>query len=217
MAQTSSQYPDVAKGVPIIYGIRLSYDPAHEYRYVGLTTEGLTRFRGHLVGAKNPTNPSYNYSKSKWMRKHYFNVTFDILEIVENADLLPLAEMKWIHILKTRGHRLLNHTDGGEGIRGHKFSPETRAKLSASRTGEKNHRYGTKATQEHRDKISESNRRRVLSDATKAKIGKASKGRTHSDVTRAKMSLTHTHKNRHIKLGVSDETCSLCLGVDNTQ
>jgi hypothetical protein len=58
------------------------------------------------------------------------------------------------------------------------------------------HHGGKPKSVEHRAKISEANRGRVLSAETRAKIGAKSRGRKHSAETRAKMSATRTGKKR---------------------
>src|SRR5213595_4250750 len=99
----------------LIYAIRLTHDLSHEYRYVGKSSSGVKRMKSHLRAASNPNNPEYSSGKYRWIRKHFSAVTFDVLEEFENDTLLSLSEMKWIHVSRTRGHRLLNATDGGDG------------------------------------------------------------------------------------------------------
>ena len=65
------------------------------------------------------------------------------------------------------------NTDLG-GVRGYRqMSSETRAKLSESRTGEKNPNYGKHFSEERRRKIAESNRGQKRSPETCSNIGKA--------------------------------------------
>ena len=61
--------------------------------------------------------------------------------------------------------------------RGYHHSEETKQKISAALKGNQNC-LGRKLSQETKDKISESNRRRVYSEETKAKISKANKGKS---------------------------------------
>lgn len=58
---------------------------------------------------------------------------------------------------------------------GRTFSASTREKL-ASRRGEKHHTFGKSFTQEHRDRIGEKHRGKVLSAETKARISKSKTG-----------------------------------------
>jgi hypothetical protein len=120
------------------------------------------------------------------------------------------------------GH-LLNRADGGEGTSGARLSPETRAKMSVSRVGNKN-RLGKSPSLETRAKISVKgigrmpwNKGKSLSPETRAKMSAAligntrssgykhssealakmkiaSTGRKHSPETRAQMSAMHIGK-----------------------
>lgn len=155
-------------GDNLIYAIRLSSDLDFEYRYVGLTSSGRGRMFAHVSNSRNPNNLEYSSPKYRWMRKHQLNITFDVLEYVPNRDLLPLTEMKWIHILKERGHRLLNLTDGGEGIWGHRHSETTRAAISKAATG------------------------RVLSVETRRKMSESRKGKVPTEETRKKLSASNS-------------------------
>jgi group I intron endonuclease len=125
-----------------IYGIRLKYDHTYEYRYVGLTTRGEVRFLEHLQESSRPSHACYNLPKSRWMRKHFYQVEYDILEHSSDLGMLKLLEMKWVHILKQRGHRLLNLTDGGDGTFGWNPSDEWRMAQSLRVSGQNNPMYG---------------------------------------------------------------------------
>jgi len=73
---------------------------------------------------------------------------------------------------------------------------ETRAKLSASRQGEKHPMYGKKHTEESRKKMSEAHRN--ISDKTREKMRIARNNRAPaSEETRRKMSEAHKGKNNH--------------------
>lgn len=117
----------------VIYGLRLSEDS--DYRYVGLTTRPLReRLRGHLSEAFSARS---KYAVHCWIRKHgRSSVTADILEKVddENFEYLLYAERYWIKSLREFGADLLNHTDGGEGVRGlnlgKTLNPEHRESIS---------------------------------------------------------------------------------------
>jgi len=67
-------------------------------------------------------------------------------------------------------------------------SAETRAKMSASKMGEKNPSYGKSHSAETRAKIAAANIGRTASAETRAKLSAANIGRTASAETRAKMS-----------------------------
>lgn len=118
-----------------------------------------------------------------------------------------LLECERISYWRANGAKLANVTDGGEGISGFKHSEETklklktrivseetRAKLSASKTGKKASEE-TRAkmrnrpvSQRQRESVAERNRARIVTDETRLKISKINKGRKHSDEAKARMS-----------------------------
>lgn len=94
-----------------------------------------------------------------------------------------------------------NYTDGGEGSRGFKHSEETKQKLSEMLSGENSYNYGRKFSEEHRRKISESNKGKQAflgkkhTEETKQKIREANLGRTFSTESRKKMSEAQSKTN----------------------
>jgi group I intron endonuclease len=165
-----------------VYAIRATFDPTHEYRYVGLTSRGSVRFREHIEDARNPDNPNYRSDKSSWIRDNYFHVTFDTLNVCSSDSEIDFYERMWIDVFSDRGHRLLNKTSGGQ--RGTSMSPEVRRKLSEARTGKVQ-------TQETKDKISNwwkeygprgeshPNFGREISEETRKKMSDAKSGESH--------------------------------------
>lgn len=101
----------------VIYGLRLS--GSTEYRYIGLTTATLKkRLSGHKSQAFTKKS---RLAVHCWMRKHGPDLILgEVMEYCPIDDLpyLNYAEKYWIQSLKEFGHRLLNHTDGGEGVLG---------------------------------------------------------------------------------------------------
>lgn len=223
-----------------IYAIRLTYDPTLEYRYVGQTGRGIVRLNQHINEARNVGSGKYNTHKSNWIRLHNFCVTFDILEEVSSPDDLNFAEMKWIHILKSKGYPLINLTDGGDGTRGHMFSDDARARMSAAKLG-------VPRTAETKLKISSFNKGKIISDEQKkllseSRLGEKNpmfgkeawnsgkkmedlvdgyqhhfKGATFSKEYREKLSAAHKgkpNKGRHTRWhenrGIVQEDCEFC-------
>lgn len=160
MRSKATKRPPGAVGV--IYALR---DVRHDdCRYVGLTTlSPQERLWSHWSCAR-AGKPQAVY---KWMAKRLHDqqlVALEVLEVVmTNKSDLGAAEKRWIERLRAEGHRLLNLTDGGEGMagtrwtderrrlmrekrRGFKHSEETKARLSAqrkgTRTGADNPNYG---------------------------------------------------------------------------
>lgn len=206
----------------IIYGIRATYDLSHEYRYIGLTKHGEARFKDHIRTAKtkNPkeTHNPYLYH---WIRKHFFQVTFDILEVCVSPEDLPLAERKWIHIMKTRGYRLANGTDGGEGTLGFKWSDEQKLEIGLRSSGENNGMYGYEWSDEQR----EAQRQRMLGRAPSSKgksvpalqgPGNGMYGRKHTEEVKQKQSLRvalSNHTRWHVNRSTVKEGCIHCTST----
>lgn len=111
--------------------------PSMVPRYVGKTIRSLRlRLASHLqVANKNPRLPV-----GRWLAKQKREgreVCIKWLETVPaNMDWAE-RERFWISTHRQAGAKLLNLTEGGEGLPGHKFSDEHRAKISAAlKTGQ---------------------------------------------------------------------------------
>lgn len=176
--------------------------------YIGQTSKGLERrWKAHCKDARRGSL----YVVHTAIRK--YGPDAFIVELLEETtdNQLNDRERYWIAELQPA----YNMTEGGDGVRGHTHTAETRAKLSAMRTGEKNHFYGKKHSAETRAKISatkrsqpppditpehraklrarqaslaESKRGKPLSVETRAKLSKSLRGRRLSAETRAKIS-----------------------------
>ena len=133
---------------------------------------------------------------------------------------------------------LRNRSDGGEGVTGYTHTPETRAKLSKLSKGRpctwgdkiSQTNTGKKHSEETRAKISEANRKRTVTDQTRAKMSATRKGRPgrpNSLETRAKLSKAlkgRAHSNDHKaktsqtmkEFWAKKKAQALHLGQDNT-
>lgn len=90
-----------------------------------------------------------------------------------------------ILILRALGADLTNVTEGGDGSVGLKHTPEARQKMSESQKGKT-------LSEEHRRKISKSNTGAVFSEQRKKKISEKATGRKLTDETKAKLSDIHS-------------------------
>ncbi len=169
-----------------------------DIRYVGLTIQLLKeRYKVHI----STRTPKKAHCAS-WI-KHLQNAGYqpEIRLVQEVPDEhVGAAEVYWISYFRSIGCRLVNHTDGGEGIQGYCHSAETRAKMSASRTGKPSNNgertkerwerwraEGGKVPEETARKISEAKKGHVNSPEHNAKIGAGQRGRKKSAETKAKM------------------------------
>ena len=136
-------------------------------QYVGQTSYGLEkRWREHCQDARRGF-PRYLYNAIRKYGPDAF--TYEILEHTTIEDV-NARETYWISELKTLEHGY-NMTEGGGGVRGWVPSEDTRAKMSAAKTG------------------------KTFSAETRAKLRAALTGKTHSAETRAKMSAARSGEN----------------------
>lgn len=96
-------------------------------------------------------------------------------------EALELEKML-IRGLRLIGVRLVNQTDGGDGVSGFRFSDESRQKMSITRTGKPGRRLTAKA----REKISSALIGHSVSEETRSKISASKKGKKPSAETVAK-------------------------------
>jgi len=165
-------------------------------RYVGRTLKSSGgRLYQHIRDARlGGVNHRVN-----WIRS-LLNIGIEpIIRIraIVSVSSAPEAERLLIRGLRKEGARLVNSTDGGEGMEGYSHTPETRAKLSRARTGKK-------ASVETRTKMSRSQIKRFEKSEERekflgrrhsvesiAKMSAAHRGHKHTPEARAKISATH--------------------------
>jgi len=156
-------------------------DPVtREIRYIGKTVvKPRDRLRRHVWDAlKGGTD----WPVSRWIRKISQDPALLILEECDR-DVAPRAEQVWIAWGRRVGLRLLNLTDGGDGMQGYQLSAETRAKIGAAS------RRRRVLSDETRQRMSAAARTRPpISDETRRKLAATSTGRVKSPETRSKLS-----------------------------
>lgn len=113
-----------------IYGLLNS--KTNELRYVGQTKYDIvTRLKGHIKDSKR-----YHYSVSNWIKgliKLGQKPKVILLEITNDA--WEESEKFWIAYAKFLGCNLLNHTEGGDSVKGFRLTKETKEKLRIANTG----------------------------------------------------------------------------------
>lgn len=110
--------------------------PSMVHRYVGKTIRPLhKRLASHFQVAKN--NP--RLPVGRWiakMKREGRDLCIKLIETVPRDMDWAERERFWILEYRKNGERLLNLTEGGEGLAGHIFSKEHRERIAASiRTG----------------------------------------------------------------------------------
>lgn len=102
-----------------------------EVRYVGKTSQYLIdRRKAHLRECELSRSRPVN----RWLRKRMTGPGFvtRLIEHVPPERDWAERERHWIRYYRERGDRLLNLTDGGEGLAGHKLSVPHRLKIATA-------------------------------------------------------------------------------------
>jgi hypothetical protein len=169
-------------------------DADGEVRYVGKTSRPFKqRCLDHL---KECRQKSKGFHRLYWLRKlqrEGFTPLLHLIEEVEGAG--SERERYWIQHYRSLGCRLVNSTDGGEGVPGLKFSPEAIEKNRQSHIGRVPWNKGKKMSAATCRKMSESkkgkppsNKGKPRSAEVKKKLSVALTGRAISKETRGKLS-----------------------------
>jgi hypothetical protein len=146
----------------VIYALADPREP-NLTRYVGKTQDTNKRLREHLCEARMGKRRDH---RLHWLRKLASCSVEPVISILETGkgDGWKEAERKWIKHFRDMGARLVNGTDGGEGV---DLTPEIRAKMLAAMR-----------SPEHRAKISAALRRRHYSLETRAKMSSSAQNRS---------------------------------------
>lgn len=105
----------------------------NEIRYVGITNNPKSRLSHHLSQA-----PKEGWKKSRWIGSVIEaggNVLMGMVAAGLSQDDAMALEVRLIAEHRASGARLMNLTDGGDGVKGQVQSAETRAKKSAALKG----------------------------------------------------------------------------------
>lgn len=193
------------------------------FRYVGKTARSPeARLRDHANRARRGGETH----RCAWFRSVLnagAQVSAVTLEACTEAELNG-REMSWIAELRAMGHKLTNHTDGGDGstnmddaVRaklrsfrlGRTTPPETRQKISASLKGRPSPTLGTKHTEASREKMRASAQRIPRTEEVKLKIANTKRGVKRTAAVCAIISRSQTghhigSKNRSAVLSEAD-------------
>lgn len=160
----------------------LSFMKKIYYIYLHITNDGVVFYVGK---GTDKGNLIFERSKHTERTKFWKNVAKKgyTTEIVAVFDSEKEAFDKEKELIKKYGRRdlglgtLVNLTDGGEGMENP--SQETRMKLSESRKGEKNHKYGKPTPKDTCEKISKTLTGRKLPEETCVKMSESRTGDKH--------------------------------------
>jgi len=117
---------------------------------------------------------SNHHLQSAWDKYGEEAFVFTVFEHCDTLEACNEREVWWIGDDYNRRDVSYNKRAGGDATG--ELSDETKRKMSASRTGTKNHQWGKPLTKEAKAKLSAANKGKKLSEATKAKMSEAHKG-----------------------------------------
>jgi len=180
-----------------IYTLR--HPETKEIRYIGKTNDPAARLSRHIHNATHGVRTHI----STWIRSLPSKPIMSPLCVVPN-DYGSEMERRTIAHFRSKGYRLTNLTDGGEGTLGWIPSAEFRAKLSAAHRGRQfseQHKaalsaalMGHTSSPERNAKNSASQRGRKCSPETRAKLSAAGTRRRHSPESRARIGASNRGK-----------------------
>lgn len=98
-----------------------------EIQYVGQTIDFSRRKRRHLTQANHPNTPVHNWIQK--LQREGFSPEFQVLETAP-INQLDSLESFYILYFKGQGCDLKNLTDGGDGVRGYRWSSDARERQS---------------------------------------------------------------------------------------
>lgn len=140
------------------------------YEHVRRDT-GAVFYVGKGTGARASEKRGRNPHWRNVVEKTGFQIRYVAMAL--DDELALLAEVERISQLRRLGVRLVNMTDGGDGMAGHIKSAESREKVRRALTGKAK-------TEAHRRRLSEVCKGRTLSEETKRKIGARAAGLSSS-------------------------------------
>jgi hypothetical protein len=164
--------------MPKIYGL---IDPlTGELRWVGKTSKKYvsSRMTYHRAAARGYRRAC---GCSAWLRSLLDQGLDAKVIVLEETQEWIEAECFWIAYARFIGCRLLNISDGGDGVKG--FKPSLAMRRNSSRAG-----MGREVTAETRRKLSSMFKNRVVSEKTKSKIRAARARQVITEETWAKVS-----------------------------
>lgn len=134
--------------------------------YVGYAKNPKKRMREH----RNPTKKEQHKHLYRAMASHgKENFFMTVICERETLEEIKQTEIDHIKMYKESGAILYNHSDGGEGSSGYKWTDEQKVKIS----GENHPQFGKIPSEETKLKISNANTGSKHSEEAKIKISKA--------------------------------------------
>jgi hypothetical protein len=160
-------------------------EPDGEIRYIGKTVKSISlRLSQHLkevrCGKKN--------HRCNWIRSILSGGYLPVVQFIGEVEGDGIREeIAWIVYGRQEGWRLVNGTDGGEGVTGYRFSEDAKKKLSESRRGKRSPMKGRHFSDEFKERVRRAVKKMWESEGYRQKVSDAHKGWRPSEETRAKM------------------------------
>lgn len=166
--------------------VYLATNTVNDRAYIGKTINGLSdRIKTHSRYARNKNGPGFPAAIRK-----YGIEAFTWAELFSSDDdhALMAAEARLIAEYRSRGVRLYNITDGGNGVAGRKPTAKQIAAFHLPCSDEHKDALRRSWTPERRAAQAEKMRNRVIGPATRAALRRANLGKRHSAETKEKIS-----------------------------
>lgn len=173
--------------MPTTFIYALKEPETGEIRYVGKSDNPKKRLACHLRCRER-------CYRTNWIKTIAERGLSPLLEIIDEVPVTEWQawEVAYIEFFRDEGCLLVNGTAGGDGL--NNPTEETREKIRAANSGEKNPHFGKPLSSEHRAKVSAGLMGREISLECRAKLRAARIGK--------KLSLEHRKKLSIAKLGI---------------
>jgi len=153
--------------------------PPEFYIYAWLRENGTPYYIGKGIKKR-----AWHSCKKHRPPKNKFNIVIMEANLSElGAFALERRYISWYGRKNAGGGLLINNTDGGDGASGWKFSEDSKLKMSKLKQGDKNNRFGTKHSEESKQKTRNKLIGRVFSLDTKEKMRISKTGKLHEKVS----------------------------------
>lgn len=167
------------------------HHPESQHIYIGKTVKGVRRIQEHTFPSsfeRYAQLPRQRWLKS--LRDRGLEPQWVVLETCSTNEELCEAERFYIEYFRWLGIPLLNLTDGGDGILGHKHSESTREKMSQS------NRRRDASAEDRSERMRKISQKRWDDPAQHDKCSERQQGKKRKLETIAKISATKTGEKK---------------------
>lgn len=175
-----------------ISGIYAIVNTVNGNRYVGSSQDIEKRFMQHRCDLRRGEHHS-GHLQGAW---NLYGESSFALVVIEECLVGKLLEREQFHIDEKSEYNIAIFA--GAGMRGRKASPETRAKLSAMRMGQKPTKgfLGREHTEATKRKMAEAAKGHSVSDSARKKIADAHKNRSDEDARKRSEKISKSRRGK---------------------